>query len=285
MWKTSRVKGAGRDQTGRQSKDDAVGAHYASRRMAARYAKLYEGSGSVARFLKSRRYIVSRALGDLGGGDLLDVGCGPGMFVRHLLDTRPGEFRITAVDRSPAMVEACNAQIGGDSSARAVIARIEALPFESDIFDVVLAMGVLEYTDAAHAIAEIARVTRPDGRVVVTMHNPCSPYRLTERYVYGRARKGWYVIKSLARSGSIRASRRDDIAIHAVRARILRRMMEESGLRPFKTVYFDVTFAVPPFDRYVRRLGKGWQSNLDRTIGRGWWKGFGTAYMTVAQKV
>jgi hypothetical protein len=61
-------------------------------------------------------------------------------------------------------------------------------------------------------------------------------------------------------------------------------MMEDNGLRPVETVYYDVTFTVPPFDRYVRRWAKGWQRNIDRTIGRGWWKGLGTAYMTVAQK-
>jgi ubiquinone/menaquinone biosynthesis C-methylase UbiE len=284
MQKVSKAEGVSRDQTHAQSRDDAVGAHYASRRMAARYAKLYQGSGSVARFLRSRQHLVSLALADLRGGDLLDVGCGPGMFVRHLLETRSGEFHITAVDRSPAMVEACTAQIAGDSSACAVVARIEALPFENESFDVVLAMGVLEYTDAATAVTELARVTRPHGRVVVTMHNPLSPYRFVERYIYGPAHAGLRNARSLARSRSVNRERRGDVKIHTVRGKSLRRMMEDNGLRPVETVYYDVTITVPPFDRYVRRWAKGWQKNIDRTIGRGWWKGLGTAYMTVAQK-
>ena len=284
-----RAKGIGADlrasAPSAQLQDDAVGMHYASRKMATDYAKLYQRSDSVARFLKSRLYIVSRALADIPGGDLLDVGCGPGVFVRELLNSRPGEFNITAVDRSPAMVEACNARIAGDGNAKCFVARIEALPFETDSFDVVLAMGVLEYTDAAAALAELARVARPQGHIIVTMHNPRSPYRFVERYVYGSAKGGARIAKSLAKSRSFRGVRRARVQIHAVSERGLRRMMDNVGVRPVRTVYYDVTFTVPPFDRYIRRWAKGWQRNLERTVGRSWWKGLGTAYMIVARKL
>lgn len=265
-------------------RDDAIGAHYDKRKMAAGYAKLYQGTDAVARFLNSRLHVVSQALADVPKGELLDVGCGPGVFVRRLLDSRPGDFAITAVDRSPAMVEECIARIAGDRTAKALVARSEALPFESDRFDVVLAMGVLEYAQATAALAEISRVTRPHGRVIVTMHNPHSPYRTVERFAYRPIRQVLRMAKSLVRSGSFAGALRGGVELHTFPARKLRSMMEDAGLRPVETVYYDVTFTVPPLDRIVRRWSKGWRNNLERTVGRNWWKRFGTAYMTVASK-
>ncbi len=50
-------------------------------------------------------------------------------------------------------------------------ARAEALPFESASFDVVICRLALPYTHNATALAEIARVIRPDGFVVLRIHH------------------------------------------------------------------------------------------------------------------
>ena len=284
---TGKAKDVGFDQsehlTNAQLRDRAIGARYADRRMAANYSKLYSRSDSVGRFLQSRLHVVSGALAGVPGGNLLDVGCGPGMMVRNLLDTRPGAFHIVAVDRSLAMIEACITRIGDDDGARALTARTEALPFENDSFDVVLAMGVLEYTDFSTALAEIARVTRAGGRVVVTMHNPLSPYRLTERYVYGPALGVLRTLMKTIKSRSVRRRSRAPLQIYAVRERRLREAMQRVGLLPLESLYFDVTFTLPPLDRYVRKWNRRWQTNLEVTVGQSWRKFFGTAYMIVAQ--
>jgi ubiquinone/menaquinone biosynthesis C-methylase UbiE len=284
---TGKAKDVGFDQsehpTNAQLRDRAIGAKYADRRMATNYARLYSASDSVGRFLQSRLHVVSGALADVPGGRLLDVGCGPGMMVRNLLDTRPGAFHIVAVDRSPAMIEACIARIGDDDGVQALTARTEALPFQSDRFDVVLAMGVLEYTDSSTALTEIARVTRAGGRVVVTMHNPLSPYRFTERYVYGPALGVLRTLKRTIKSRSARRRPRTSVQAYVVRERRLRETMKRVGLLPLETLYFDVTFTVPPLDRYVRKWNRQWQTNPEVTVGQGWRRFFGTAYMIVAQ--
>jgi ubiquinone/menaquinone biosynthesis C-methylase UbiE len=272
-----------RHLTNAQLRDKAIGARYADRRMADNYAKLYSASDSVARFLQSRLHVVSGALADVVGGELLDVGCGPGMMVRNLLDTRPGAFHIVAVDRSPAMIDACITRIGNDDNAHALTARTEALPFQNHSFDVVLAMGVLEYTDAITALAEIARVTRPGGRVVVTMHNPLSPYRFTERYVYGPVLGVLRTLKKTIKSRSVRRRPGATLQTYVVYERKLREMLKRVDLRPVKTLYFDVTFTVPPLDRYVRKWNRQWQTNPEVTVGQGWRRFFGNAYMIVAQ--
>lgn len=162
-----------------------VRGHFDDPSLAASYAASYQGSGPAERYFSSRLHAVFEILDRCPGGDLLDVGCGPGMFVRRVLDTRPGDFRITAVDKAPAMI----AEIAGRTAGAEVelaVGDAEALPFPDASFDVVVAMGVLEYCDPSVVLRDLARVVRPDGLVLVSMLNPLSPYRLFEWGCIGR---------------------------------------------------------------------------------------------------
>jgi ubiquinone/menaquinone biosynthesis C-methylase UbiE len=267
-----------------RSRDDVVAAQYNAASSAAGYADSHEGSGPAARYFRSRMNLVVQTLSSASGGNLLDVGCGPGMMVRELLDSRPGDFRITALDRSPAMVEACTLRAARANNVRALVGRVETMPFPDDSFDVVLAMGVLEYTELTIALAEIARVARPDGLVLVTMLNPMSPYRFVEWHVYWPFLRVLRAVETLLNVPPGRRHGSAETGIRAYRERSLRGMMTAAGFRPVNTAYFDVTLLVPPVDRLVRRWARGWQKRPERTISRGWRKWLGTAYMVVAHK-
>lgn len=250
---------------------------------AERYVDAHGTAGPTTRFFRSRIHLVSRMLVPLPGGDLLDVGCGPGMMVREILDSRPGDFRIIALDRSAVMVEACARRIADAADARALVGRIEALPFRDDRFDVVLAMGVLEYVDANVALAELARVARPGGTVVVTMLNPTSPYRFVEWHVF------WHLLRVLGAVETVlgvpadRRHRPPEGGLRTYRRRRLHKLLVASGLLPVDTVYFDVTLLVPPLDRLVRRWT--WtRRNPDRTISRGPLGRLGSAYLVASRK-
>ena len=84
-----------------------VSAQFDDAASAAAYAASHAGDGAAARFFRNRIPLVERFLRAAPGGTLLDVGCGPGMMVRSVLTARPGDFRVSALDRSQAMVEAC----------------------------------------------------------------------------------------------------------------------------------------------------------------------------------
>ncbi|MBV9250475.1 MAG: class I SAM-dependent methyltransferase [Acetobacteraceae bacterium] len=267
-----------------RSRDDVVAAQYNAPGSAADYADSHEGSGPVARYFRSRMNLVAQTLASSPGGNLLDAGCGPGMIVRELLDSRPGDFRITALDRSPAMVEACALRAASASNVRALVGRVETMPFPDASFDVVLAMGVLEYTELTAALAEIARVTRPDGLVLVTMLNPMSPYRFVEWHVYWPLLRMLRALETLLNVPPGRRHGPAETGIRAYRERSLRGMMAAAGFRPVNAAYFDVTLLVPPIDRLVRRWARGWQKRPEHTISRGWRKWLGTAYMVVAHK-
>jgi ubiquinone/menaquinone biosynthesis C-methylase UbiE len=100
---------------------------------------------------------------------VLDVGCGVATTAIQI--ARRYGATVTAADISPLMLEraGANAQAAGVADLVTVTsADITALPFEDAAFDVVIAEAVTMFTDRPKAAAELARVTRPGGRVLAT---------------------------------------------------------------------------------------------------------------------
>lgn len=105
---------------------------------------------------------------------VLDVGCGTGVLAARLA----AEGReVTGVDPSAGMLELLRRRAPG---LRSVEADGTALPFADDRFGTVLCVAVLHHVaheDAvARTLAEMVRVSRPGGRVLVWDHNPRNPY-------------------------------------------------------------------------------------------------------------
>jgi ubiquinone/menaquinone biosynthesis C-methylase UbiE len=105
-----------------------------------------------------------------GDGELvLDAGCGTGLVSRRMW--RPG-VRLVALDLSAASLRRCRSVLPDALCVRGDLTR---LPFASDSFDrVVCANAVQQLPEAqlrARCLRELARVTRPGGRVVVTVQN------------------------------------------------------------------------------------------------------------------
>src|SRR5512141_1232856 len=100
--------------------------------------------------------------GVTAGQRALDVGCGPGALTAELV-SRLGATRVSAVDPSESFVAAAAARNPGATVRRATA---EALPFERDAFDASLAQLVVHFmADPVAGLAEMRRVTRPDGVV------------------------------------------------------------------------------------------------------------------------
>jgi ubiquinone/menaquinone biosynthesis C-methylase UbiE len=260
----------------------AVARRYGSPAAASAYADLHHGRGPSARYFHSRLHAVLEALRACEGGELLDVGCGPGMLIRRLATERPGDFRITACDQSPAMLaEAVRA--ASRVRLTAIVAQVEQLPMATGSFDAVVATGLLEYTNRNLALREISRVVRPGGLVLLSMLNPLSPYRLFEWGLY------WPLLRRLGGVEAmlgVPAPRRHGAVVSGIRATPafrLARAMRAVNLHPYDSVYYDLNAFVPPIDRFIRQAGDRWRDHPERTVGRGMRGWMGTAYLIAAR--
>lgn len=121
-----------------------------------------------------QRRAVEAALPDLVGLTVLDVGCGTGRLVHFLSERGAQAF---GVDLAAEMLV-----IGaGRAPGRLIRADARRLPFADASVDSAVSVATLEFTDAAAVLAEMARVTRPGGRIVVLTLNPASIWGLVDR--------------------------------------------------------------------------------------------------------
>ncbi|MBZ5738948.1 class I SAM-dependent methyltransferase [Nocardioides mangrovi] len=105
------------------------------------------------------------AVGPEPGDRALDVGCGPGVLTRHLVELL-GADHVAAADPSPPFVAAARERLPGVDVRQAPA---EQLPFDDDSFDVVLAQLVVPFmSDAVAGLREMARVARPGAPVAAT---------------------------------------------------------------------------------------------------------------------
>jgi SAM-dependent methyltransferase len=100
---------------------------------------------------------------------VLDVGCGVATTAIEI--ARRYGARVTAADISPLMLERAEANVRAADLAGLVTVTsgdILNLPFDDASFDVVIAEAVTMFADRPRAAAELARATRPGGRVLAT---------------------------------------------------------------------------------------------------------------------
>jgi SAM-dependent methyltransferase len=263
---------------------NVVRAQFNRRDRAAAYARSQVVAGPSQRFFASRIESVMGVLEGVGGGDLLDVGCGPGVFLRHLADRRPGDFRTSGVDLSDAMVDQARSRLADVGGVRLVVGSAERLPHRDDSYDVVLAMGVIEYCDVPRALAELARVTREGGTVVVSMLNPLSPYRLWEWGVYWPLGRLAGRIEGLFGRPPQRRHGRDRTGIRALPPSQLRGRLRAAGLQPVRTEFFDVSVLVPPLDRMLPQRETGPRRWVDALRSSPFGRWTGTGYLVLARR-
>jgi SAM-dependent methyltransferase len=107
-------------------------------------------------------------------GDGLDVGCGTGLLAERLAGAG---YQMVGVDPSEGMLKILEERT---QLVRAVHASGTSLPFDDDSFELVITVAVMHHIadagDVRQTLAEMVRIVKPSGRVVVWDHNPRNPY-------------------------------------------------------------------------------------------------------------
>ena len=111
------------------------------------------------------------ASGATPGETVLDLGCGAGIDLLLAARRVGGAGRVIGVDMTPAMVEAARANVrrSGLPNIEVLQGILESLPVEEASVDLVISNCVINLSpDRRRVFAEIARVLRPGGRMVVS---------------------------------------------------------------------------------------------------------------------
>ena len=113
-------------------------------------------------------------LAELAGDEsILDVGCGNGRYLSELRARGHRGF-VCGADLSDGMLRSARPAAGDDPL---LVSDAQSLPFASESFDVALMMHMLYHVpDRPKALAEIRRVVRPGG-VVLVLTNSWSHFR------------------------------------------------------------------------------------------------------------
>lgn len=104
------------------------------------------------------------------GAMVLDLGAGTGDLALEYVRQYPRVGRIVLADLAEPMLRLARAKCANHRAARVELACVDALrlPWRTDTFDLVMsAFGVRNFQELGSSLAEMARVARPGGQVLV----------------------------------------------------------------------------------------------------------------------
>jgi ubiquinone/menaquinone biosynthesis C-methylase UbiE len=117
------------------------------------------------------------------GGDVLDAPCG---FGRHSIPLARAGYRVTGADRAQPLIDEARRRSRGERWPKWVRADYRELPLPDASFDLVInlfsSLGYLGDEQDTRALAELRRVLRPEGRLVLeTMQRDALVRNFTEQ--------------------------------------------------------------------------------------------------------
>lgn len=137
-----------------------------------RFAKAYAAENESGLFnAYYARPEMLRLAGEVSGRRILDAGCGSGPLAAAL---RAKGALVTGFDVSAAMVDLARQRLGDDADLH-VADLATPLPFADAEFDDVVASLVLHYLeDWAGPLAELRRLLKPGGRLILSVNHPAA---------------------------------------------------------------------------------------------------------------
>ena len=118
--------------------------------------------------VSQQREKVLAMLAPRAGEKALDIGCGPGLTTLALAERVGAAGHVTGVDIAEPMLALARRRCAATPQVEFALSDICAMPYADACFDIALASQVYEYVETIDAsLAELARVVRPGGRVLL----------------------------------------------------------------------------------------------------------------------
>ena len=131
---------------------------------------------------------VMAAVERFGFEDVLDVGCGTGATLAAIA-TRHPDAHLQGIDLSPAMIRVARDRLGDGAELR--VCDAESLPLPDASVDLVTCVDSLHHYPRPHAaLAEMYRVTRPGGGLVLGEWRVAAPLRQLMNWLLPRMPDG-----------------------------------------------------------------------------------------------
>lgn len=225
----------------------------------------------VWRHGQERRLAQIRQYLSLEGKRILDVGCGLGMYLSRFQQFTD---HVYGVDIDEAKLAQARLNLPNLCQAPA-----EALPFDSDSFDVVVLNEVIEHVkDDRAAIQESVRCLAPGGHVVIYAPNRLYPYE-----THGFFFRGRYHFRLLPLINWTPNPIRNRFCPHA---RVYTAPEIKALFRGLEVRFVAITHIFPGLDNWAAR---GWLGRILRdtahTLERTPLRVFGISHFVVAQKL
>ncbi len=213
-----------------------------------------------------RREKVLDMLPDGEGLHILDLACGPGIMIKGL---RAKHYQVTAIDAAPDMVELAKKEAAGDPKVKCEVGDAYSLSVPDGAFDIVTAMGLIEYLDdEPRYMKETNRILKPGGTAIITYPNVWSPWRIWNR-----------ILRMITRPG------KKPLLLH--REYTVKRTLEQfkaHGFEPTRVSYYNFKLVPFPLDRFFPRFTV-WTSKIFEHLDRTPFKFLGTAFIVEGKKV
>ena len=166
------------------------------------------GSQTMPAYLQAPYLLYERRIGELidPAHRVLELGAGSGLHTLALL--RAGA-QVVASDISPQSLQLLGRAMGAAGGRlETQVADMEQTPFDDASFDAIVSAGSLSYGDPARVDAEIRRLLRPGGRLIVVdslNHNPVYRFNRWLHLLRGnRSRSTLLRMPGLARIDALR---------------------------------------------------------------------------------
>jgi ubiquinone/menaquinone biosynthesis C-methylase UbiE len=195
---------------------------------------------------------------DKPGGNVLDVGCGPGKMIVDLINRG---CSVTGLDIAPGMLEVARANIEAECPGyvpKLILGNIEHLDLDDAIFDAVICAGVIEYmSDDYKSLIELTRVLKPGGTLLLSVRNKACPARIID-FITDFIKRSKVSLKALSvASGYLMGNKSNEIKFTPYRKHSIPKLhknLAAAGFAPEDFRYFHFYPFFVPFDKLAPKF-------------------------------